>query len=96
MSLSKEEFLTVYDNIEAQLMDLLKFNTLRTIHVLKDVKDNQLLSVLDRFEPYKAPAGEPSPPARGPSAPGPLWRQTRFRALPGGCRGTAANHAARA
>eukprot|EP00959_Pyramimonas_sp_CCMP1952_P471816 9499022-Pyramimonas_sp.AAC.1 len=59
MSLSGEEFMSVYDNINVQLMDLLKFNTLRTIQVLKDVKDNQLLSVLDRFEHYKAPAGAP-------------------------------------
>jgi len=58
MSMSKQDFMSIYEFLESQLNDLLKYNALRAIPLLKDVKDSQLTSVLDRFETFTAPAGE--------------------------------------
>jgi hypothetical protein len=58
MSMSKQDFMSIYEFVESQLNDLLKYNALRAIPLLKDVKDSQLTSVLDRFETFTAPAGE--------------------------------------
>lgn len=58
MCMSKDKFLGYQEMLGSRLKDLLAFNVLRSIPLLKDVKSDQLLSVLDRFQAVSKKAGE--------------------------------------
>jgi hypothetical protein len=50
MTLSKSDFEAHLDVLRPQLQDLLAFNVLRSIPLLKDVKSLQLMTVLEQFK----------------------------------------------